>query len=1097
MTLVRVEEDWARLRESCPDLDLPPGLRWCLLALKFPKIADCEKALGKSGKTLVRLRRGDVSALENTGKARIKPVLMALAGQGADYDFDHWAEEFGTKEFKGESAPTTFDSFLTEPPSRQATAGRLADGLFMLAKQKDSGAFEFLPSSRRDAVIFRIWEHLQRTTGDKPILCVRSLGMAHGLTALAIHLADTRARRMDNDGRPWCYVPVAAVPGLQQHGYAAMVAWLYAFYHNQNMADVTGGSGRETVPPEEISRQIGAIRRKMAEIPAIIIFDGYSALPGEFPALLDFVDRDPLAPLLDKLVRPHVGDPGAPTEPSVFHQTRILVLGNKSLDEAIWNDESQQTERGLRFYVDKTEDYPGPEYTKLTRLIEILDLEATGDHLPVPTSIIGAMGRRSGDADISDTGVQLAWALARLRYKSSDSERSSSDSIAGWLTRLSRPARRAEADGRRPLPFADLCRDISELLKKVELEAWHAVAFIALDLGSLRRATLRRLMAVRYGDKFEMRGFNNCLSFLLEMMKGVVIEIAEHVRGDLDSDARDAEYHPSVWGTKWQTEASESERRRAYDVADADVRAAMRVVIRQSEPGEALIIERLLAEEALQQHTILARHGRTTRDEDVRSQERLVGAIFHGLMSLPPVQPCQTDPRPALSPEPSFAGLLPNDPDERLRVLYVDLYRDRLERSPQWALTRSWESLHLKRDLVKLFQSRMGPRTNCSPGYVNDVTYNAAMTALRCADHGFYKELEETFPKSSVVTSNKDEEVSSETTMARSRSARELEVQRYGKLEIEFLLSQDKFEPALHRCQDCIKAYLKPYLPHRIEDTLYAADLERRAQDLADKIVAAPEFAYDHPRQFGIVERLARAVAGQARYAAAEGEDGLPGYRAAYVLFLLVQRVRDKLVAEWRAQDYGFAASTARALARTAFFLADHARGRGDVTSEQRFAAQARLATDHMTRAVDRFPAERAHHLIIEAYISRNSSGGPMVAADLLLEAEALLPSEHERPGVNLRFLLERADVYHQLAMQDGISGEVRRRYNAIAERDNVRAKGIAHAYELPLYSSLADEQRRRHATLQAASPASRSRTPTDAAQSERKMHILPLKRAR
>ena len=443
----------------------------------------------------------------------------------------------------------------------------------------------------------------------------------------------------------------------------------------------------------------------MARSPAVLIFDGYAALQGEHPHLLDFIGRDPLAPLLDQLVRPYVGLHDDACNPALFRQTRIVVLGNRGLDEAM-----RGASQGLNPYVARIVEYPGPQYTELARLVSLLDVDRRAEPVLATADLVEALNGRADNMAVSDASVRLTWGVANLHHAIKGAR-----ADLHWLAELlvqagHLPRRRVE------LSIEVLCRAICDLLRAGgHLHAWHALAFIALDPGGLRAATLRRLMSIRYAAAdgalaLTRDGLNATVEFLIEGLPGILVRIEESSREDLHGIDRETEYDPAVWGDAWRDDPRSHERKVVYDIPAPDVRAAIRAAIRVSEPEEVCRVQRLLAEEALQQHTILARHGALGRDDGIRSQERLVEAIYHGLMSLPSrhrstgqVAGRERDPLGGRTcfPPPKSAGLLPEDSGQRLRVLYADLYRNRLERRPQWALTRSWEAIHLKQDMLR------------------------------------------------------------------------------------------------------------------------------------------------------------------------------------------------------------------------------------------------------------------------------------------------------------------------------------------------------------------------------------------------------------
>ena len=245
--------------------------------------------------------------------------------------------------FTGPDAPCEFYEWLSGETFKPITQGTIktprawrGEG-FMLDIQRED-RLRFYKNPHRLTAVEAITKWLHPASGGELIRSVYSAGTAHGMTALARYLWETRP---STDTRPWLYLPIGRgqLPDLDlDPSFRSTTARLWAFYHGRDPRtanpDRPGRWEASSISePQSTEGRLAEIRQRMATKAAVIMIDGYQAVGEENEASLMRLIRDePLVPLLERLVQPYIDLQDGKGPGIGFAATRILVLGTSKLE---------------------------------------------------------------------------------------------------------------------------------------------------------------------------------------------------------------------------------------------------------------------------------------------------------------------------------------------------------------------------------------------------------------------------------------------------------------------------------------------------------------------------------------------------------------------------------------------------------------------------------------------------------------------------------------------------------------------------------------------------------------------------------------------
>jgi hypothetical protein len=448
---------------------------------------------------------------------------------------------------------------------------------------------------------------------------------------------------------------------------------------------------------------------------------------------------------------------------------------------------------------------------------------------------------------------------------------------------------------------------------------------------------------------------------------------------------------------------------------------------------------RLLADITIQQFSMLCLRADQPEEHRSRFYQRLVQSIYHGLCS---VSQTSTHPRasavanaPATRlPKPEF---LPNDEDDRIRVLYETYYLEFLERPPIWALSRRFALDALKVDILNLFKDTWNQR-NAKPRPAGVLeTINADILRAAQSFGPTEQRYAACWPTDKISAMPPP----------------------FSKLWVDELLFSDGYEAAEHFVSLALPPSMALPIVSDYQNTSIVALDQRAAQDAEawKKHFESRECEDTELKEaVTLLERYAAVKAYQAdRVAESEGKQkAIERLTAAYVYFRIAQQV-GRIAAKTRGlDDHRLSVSSSRNFVRVCLKLAKLLRENGGAQADLGILfARARLVIDRLARQLHNFPADRAYLLVLDSAYVRLKHADKRRAAAKLEQAELLLASERNRPRLTMRFLHERAKILRLLS--DGGNGKA---LLAAAKRDAELLTVIATGHKSKLFIALAKE---------------------------------------
>ena len=547
----------------------------------------------------------------------------------------------------------------------------LADDVTLLPAKK------FHPSAARDRLLDNIEAFLGEPTL-QPIMTVIGDGMSEGMRALSAHLCErlAKAARRGEEVRPVVYLPVNRDPVTQEKiSYARLVGYLAAYYRRQPLRN-------SPVPASTLAirQDLRFIRHMMAKEPCTLILDGWAAYTGAMPKLGSLMIDDGLVSLLEEIIHPDRNPDLFDKYALNFNDNRIIVLASTTV-------------RARNAFVHREDELPAPLKEQMP---EIAKGQNRADSL---IDVIDEMKAQRTD-------VALALAEFVHNKPAPPGHDDATPLIAGSEDRLAKAA--LAIVRQRPLANLVLATVILmpdgmrvDTLARVAMrwrQAWiggslsDAWALGPFDIEDVKSAVDWLGPLLRRGQDSHVAGLDDVEGRheRADMPRSPAYSEEE---GPLASQPADHEIWPAVDAADptWKLE------RLWVDFAAPRLRTLMADHLILSDEIAIARLHRLLAEEALNQHNLVVRHGDWHDADDVRFYRRLLQALYHGCCSL------------ALGPDIEDIGLrsvadrsLPATARRAYVRLYAVLYRALLEAPPEWGLSRVLGRDDIKVDLLRL-----------------------------------------------------------------------------------------------------------------------------------------------------------------------------------------------------------------------------------------------------------------------------------------------------------------------------------------------------------------------------------------------------------
>lgn len=979
-------------------------------------------------------------------------------------------------------------------------------------------------------------------------------GLRGGLTALAAELFTPRHRAGKHCRLPLLYLPLhGRTIEPPKDSFAALAHEIWLFYHAihrrrrpRRRSDAGAGLDRSYEMPRSLDQTIEllqAIHQLMAEYPAIIIFDGYrtghynpDTRDYSLPNLTAAIAGDRLFDLIERLVMiPTPGHEG-PIDTVRFCSNRFIILSDLPIysDDVI--DEHAQSL------------HPHPA----TRLINGISIPVPAPKRDLLPDILGSFGNQQPDQigwirsviggrqGVDRTALQASFEahtarLLEITEHGPIRQMAVSESLVGVLSTMVMLGIRIPNRLKASRPGAAVRELIEEALwpvlaaKKPGFEAV-MLHLIAIAPGGLRPKTLARvyehyLDTIHGGESpISRREINKRIETLLIKCHGLV--------SVLRSDALDAlsgRPVPLLFRRGFGFSDNEIDCDRAIEFNFDEVRD---IVLRQPflrfpgpdrhtpgdvDPAYFPFLHLLLAEEAYEQFTHLARYDHLQSEESLHRRSRLLAAIYHGAASIG---------HGSFNIAPVFSGgaqFLPANPRDRWIKLYSFAYRRNLDHPPQHDLVRRFDAAQTKLDiLLALARPQLClateplpakwplPRLAEGPAATSKARRRAILREfafdLRGAGNAVSRQLDVDWPAAEAPNedepgreprSNQDRErlvvlTEMALTLTDEPHVRDEEVDRVSGLvmaEMVRLIGGGDVD------DNPVRAHLK-YVDRHIDRILRSAgradfippSLELRVFDKAAIPTGKVKPLIDYLSLYGEIlgVRADRDYGVQLAEERTEPtKDVLTGFVESFSAFYVAEFLRNRIF--WENPNHGRDAIGGRAargfvrvslkLERFRITLARHHEENPEPGGW--FWQHAHRVSDEFARNLSHYPRERVANLILDATMVRyyeSKYGNPnryahflMMARECLRSAEPLVLKLSMHNRLRQRFALERTKVLAESARLaiDGGQWDQARRFLAICESDIDSFERIARP-EDQLWENLGSSNRARVKKLKA-----------------------------
>jgi hypothetical protein len=863
------------------------------------------------------------------------------------------------EEFSGANAPFVFCRRLLGLPRMEQSP---------LTDHGRRGDFDY-QSDRRHQLGEALKAFLKpQSPESRPCFVIHSKVYQRGLSALAGRLFEESSERAGFQALPRCLLRASMhSPPYRGVDLPNILRQILAFYAGRGLEDAS------SVPDIDVRRDIELVRAYMAHYPAIFILDGVRDAGPDAPDLRAAMLDDPFRLLIGHLIYPDLGDARALASADTFRANRFVILAD---GPCAW-----------------------------------LGPAVAGMHLlPPPSS--GNARRYIQDDQAYNHGARL-----KAYFEKQGSITAGEEPFLQCADAL------LSLEGLAfQLPIPELLPEL--LAQRMAARRPHWVipfALLLLTPGGLRSRTLFRLLSQWSqlgapvdggGADYGSGSFGEAdLAHLCSCFRSMIVQGDDHTLMDAVSTNRDPP--ADEVGSPYETLSVLS--RATRDLLSEAILAFL-------SPADLTSLHALLSSESLHQHTNLVRSAERDDHASIRTNRRMLQALYHGLLSLD------------FSSGASVAGPVIRDVAtavERFTQYYAVYYRLFLEAPPHWEMSRVMSAERVKRDLLfamlatgQPVHSRSGregmARSPRLPSWLEERLGRDPAATLISSD------LLGALAQALLQLNQFDllDELLSSTRHVLSKYSALGDAGDLGhtiaKLQIDSNILRDRPAVALAATRRALRAVKAPGLfpalrALRTTDVLAEPSVHRR---LVGEV--SPESA---ARAISFVQRWAEIVATSAEQQLWSEQQSLDakGSRRlhhAIRLFALGDALR-WLIFVNGPFDRAFVLSghATRVQIRVTVLLSRHAEI-GPAAAEK-LLSRARERADALTRTFGRYPAERASMLIMESILTRvedASEDGLRRALNDIIEADRQMIWATDRPRLRMRLLYERAKLLTRLS---------------------------------------------------------------------------------
>lgn len=874
-----------------------------------------------------------------------------------------YAREFNHDPFLGPNAPFIFCRRLLGLPKMEH---------WLRADHGDRGLFEY-SSDARDQIVKALSAFLKPAPLSKPCFVVHSRVYQRGLNALAGRLLHGGLERPGFEDLPRCLLYASAsAPPHKGVDLPFMLEQILAFYDGYVVKEASRS------PDIDVRRNIERVRAYMTRYPAVFIVDGVRDFGPDQHDLRSVMLDDPFRLLIEHLLYPDLWSASDPPSAETFLRNRFVILADGPCD---WLSPFREAA------------YP----------------------LPAPNTA-------AAKAFIQDDGAYRFGSTLKQYFENNPVTQISEEPLlqcADGLLSLS--------VGRDSLPAPH--EIVEALVSRIVAErpSWVLpLLLLALTPGGLRAQTLFRLLQgfAQYKKENPFAHEKFCLTaalseqdleLLCDHFSALILRADDHTLQD--AVASDAAQLRGGTGSADTTLSF---------VSPATAELILQHLLGVATAAELSQIQVLLADESLRQHIKVMRTADRDDHSSIRTNRRLLQALFHGFMAL------DFSPTAELQSVAETGGITTR---VRFNRIYAMFYRRLLEAPPHWEMSKVMSAEGVKRDILLTALAAERPLLErCAGKAIVSPTVaprwllrevGISRTTAAIANDLFAALCQATLQLNLFDEFDHVLAAARQIYAATHRDFRTVEQDdALDKLEADANILHDRLAPALGNVLKRlrligIRVSILPKARIPLEGCPENRSFPLRSEiEHIDPAVAR--------RAISFVQRWAEILATNA-------DDLLEGNGThdidrgtrrmfdAYVLFTLADELR------WLA------------FANDPFSRADIPSGHSTrvqirvlilLSRQPRYAAAAaglldvaRHRADSLSRTFARYPAERASMMILESILTRlpdNNEGDLRAALDLIITADRQMIWATDRPRLRMRLLFERAKLLRRLAETRG-----------------------------------------------------------------------------
>ena len=934
--------------------------------------------------------------------------------------------------YLGEDAILEFNNLLHS--GRRSRFDLVKDALILEPKR-------YYQSSARLVTEKAIVDRLRRLHACRPIQCIVAPGAPTAVEAFAWRLKDVlpaELHKRKSPPRDIFLLPCG--PGIAPAGFRGMA---YLVHHMTAMlGEATAVDPVPDMSERELQSAIGALREQLGKRAAIFIFFGHDAFGGPLPRMQEAIIDAPLETLLAHLCRPAIGTYDTPFDCRHFESTSFVVIGTAEIE-------------GLSEYKQPTLDLPQIDAKDYPAVLEEMQFSHGGE-------MVDAIRNRNNPG--SESQICLFEQIRRIETLQRAAGATVADSQFAYLTQR--------------VGLARLSTQFFEVLSAAGRPLDLALTlFTVFAIGGIRRLTLLRCM-IHWDSVFPQltlqpwpgtteqwgKHFDDWLACFAPIIRSGPDQQWNEIDPRLHpfeytGDERRSEsdvlppfvytadplFNPSSQRTIWLEQS--------IDVVSADIRNAIIAQVQKAQPALAAGIHRILANEALRQHTMILRHTPPADRLTIRSQRRGLQAVYHALLSLPHGLSADSSD-PETSPAVNLDLGLPRNHLRRFKYVYdgllTSLLRD--DGGSRAGAGRIDDRIHLEiakfaDDLLfRHHDGNGGSGQPVTPAMVGSHYRRLATAAVRAGPHASWTDARERLEQ--ILERDHDPQAAREVL---ENVVLQMDVTEYGpddeRTDARFADLADKwsisFDEFKHdRWQlDGTPAIEFPKVAH----------LGALTERYVDALRAAPGPAISAVSSLFFIFGIMRADAEEARLQLGPADTAGERLRLSLLLkyFSALLIARQLMWDGYGDEDYPmpyFAAEGLRNLCRVGLEIIRQLQNRQQEyrAGQDDLAGLASCVTSHVRKSLDQYTqvfhhseSERAHMLILESRFARIAYRGAgarvgspgrrwdgglvdrrrcALALQFLNEAEKCLLNSFVTDGLRIRLLSERCSTLRYLA---------------------------------------------------------------------------------